>query len=102
MLIPFGNARYIWGEKTRTSAWSNVSVDSYFLLKNGTSIPSVHLKIASIMNPLVAKNYKPGEYLVRLQPVKDIYFGPVCLNLSEVQVTQSTHIYLEPLVFLFC
>ena len=75
MLIPFSNAGYIWSEQTRNSAWSNVSVTSYFLLKQGFNLQTIHKKIAAIMNPLVAKNYKPGEYLVRLQPIKDIHFN---------------------------
>ncbi|HEV7334195.1 MAG TPA: ABC transporter permease [Flavisolibacter sp.] len=75
MLIPFTNAHHIWSEKTRTSAWSNVSVATFVLLKNGASPQSANSKIAAIMNPLVAKNYKPGEYLVRLQPMSDLHFN---------------------------
>src|SRR5215218_7944392 len=75
MLIPFSNAPYVWEERTRTQAWSNVAVESYFLLKPGVHVADVHAKIASLMNPLVAKNYKPGEYLVRLQPITDMHFN---------------------------
>jgi putative ABC transport system permease protein len=75
MLIPFSNASHIWSEKTRTSAWSNVTVDTYVLMKQGASVASANAKIPSIMNPLVAENYKPGEYIVRLQPLKDIHFN---------------------------
>jgi putative ABC transport system permease protein len=75
MLIPFSNAPYIWSEEVRNSAWSNVSVTSFFLLKKGASVQAAGSKIASIMNPLVAKSYKPGEYLIRLQPLKDIHFN---------------------------
>ena len=75
MVIPFSNAPYIWSEKTRTSAWSNVSLETYVLLKEGSSVAATNQKIATIMNPLVAKNYKPGEYLVRLQPLADIHFN---------------------------
>lgn len=75
MLIPFSNAAYIWSEQARTSAWSNVSVTSFFLVKEGASIAAINKKIASILHPLVAKNYKAGEYNVRLQPLKDIYFN---------------------------
>jgi putative ABC transport system permease protein len=32
-LIPFSNAVHIWSESTRTSAWSNVSVETFVLLK---------------------------------------------------------------------
>ncbi len=75
LLIPFSNAPYVWSEKIRNQAWSNVVVSSYFLLKKAVVLPEVHQKIASILNPLVAKNYKPGEYNVRLQPLQDIHFN---------------------------
>lgn len=75
MLIPFANATHIWSEKTRTSAWSNVSVSTFLLLKKGASAETANRKIAAIMNPLVANNYKPGEYLVRLQPLADLHFN---------------------------
>ena len=83
MLIPFSNAKYIWSEKARTSAWSNVSVSSYFLLKENVNVQVVNKKIASIMDPLVADSYKPGEYQVKLQPLNDIHFNttlPEALN----------------------
>ena len=75
MLIPFSNAPYIWSEQARTSAWSNVSVESFFLVREGVIIADINSKIASILQPLVVKNYKAGEYNVRLQPLKDIYFN---------------------------
>jgi putative ABC transport system permease protein len=59
----------------RTSAWSNVAVESFFLLRKGADVKKVDSKIAAIMNPLVTKTYKPGEYLVRLQPLADIHFN---------------------------
>ncbi|RYZ21429.1 MAG: FtsX-like permease family protein, partial [Chitinophagaceae bacterium] len=75
MLIPFANAVNIFSEKARTSAWSNVSVGTFVLLKKGADVGAVNSKIASVMNPLVAKDYKPGEYLVRLQPLNDWHFN---------------------------
>lgn len=75
MLIPFSNGVHIWSENARTKAWSNVSVQTFVLLKKGAAPSSANSKISSIMNPLVAKNYKPGEYLVRLQPLTDIHFN---------------------------
>jgi putative ABC transport system permease protein len=74
-LIPFSNAKYIWGEKTRTSGWSNVSVQTYLVMKAGASLQQAHQKIDVAMQPLVAKTYKPGQYLVRLQPLTDVYFN---------------------------
>lgn len=75
MLIPFSNAPRIWSENRRTKAWSNVSVESFFLLKKNKTKETVDAKIPAILNPLVAKNYKPGEYIVRMQPMKDLHFN---------------------------
>ena len=75
MLIPFSNGVHIWSEDMRTKAWSNVSVQTFVQLKKDASSSVADSKIASIMNPLVSESYKPGEYLVRLQPLKDIHFN---------------------------
>lgn len=75
LLIPFSNSPYIWSENTRTKAWSNVTPETYILLKNNADIAAVHSKIDVIMNSLVTKNYKPGEYLIRLQSIKDLHFN---------------------------
>ncbi|MBW3545908.1 MAG: ABC transporter permease, partial [Bacteroidetes bacterium] len=72
LLIPFSNAAHFWSEDLISSAWSNVSVNTYVLLQEGADREAVDAKIATIMNPLVAKNYKPGEYNVRLQPMSDL------------------------------
>lgn len=73
LLIPFSNAVHIWSEQTRTSAWSNVSVETYVLLEEGADPAIVNAKIPSFMNPLVSKNYKPGEYNVHLQALEEIH-----------------------------
>ena len=75
MLIPFSNAPYLWSVNRRTKSWSNVSVESYLLLKDGKTAASISSRIPSIMDPLVAKNYKPGQYVIHLQPLKDIHFN---------------------------
>ena len=77
MLIPFSNANYLWSEATRTKSWSNVAVETYVLLKDGAAAATANKRIASIMDPLVAKNYKPGEYTVTLQPITDIHLNNV-------------------------
>jgi putative ABC transport system permease protein len=75
LLVPFANAPHVWSDKMRTGGWSNVVLQTFVLLKKGASVPVINNKIASILNPLVAKNYKSGEYLVRLQPLADIHFN---------------------------
>jgi putative ABC transport system permease protein len=75
MLIPFSNAPHIWSERARTSAWTSVSVETFLLLKKDASVAAANARISSIMDPLVTSSYKPGEYLVRLQPLKDTHFN---------------------------
>ncbi|MFL5810661.1 MAG: ABC transporter permease [Flavisolibacter sp.] len=75
ILIPFGNAHYIWSEQTRTAAWQSVSVESYFLLKKGVTTSTANAKIPSVMDPVVKDIYKPGEYVVTLQPISDIHLN---------------------------
>jgi putative ABC transport system permease protein len=75
MLIPFSNAHHIYSERALTQAWSNVTTESYFQLRQGAEVAAVNSKIPSIMQPLVAKGYKPGEYNVRLQPLTDIHLN---------------------------
>lgn len=75
VLLPFSNAPLVWSDRAITGAWTSVAVESFFRLKEGADAEKVNAKIASVMNPLVAETYKPGQYLVRLQPLKDIHFN---------------------------
>jgi putative ABC transport system permease protein len=80
VFIPFSNAPYIWSEQARTSGWSNVNPETYVLLKKDADANALNKKIDAIMNPLVARNYKPGEYRIRLQPMKDLHFNSTLPN----------------------
>jgi putative ABC transport system permease protein len=75
MMISFANAPHLWSEKQRTAAWSSVSTETYVLVRPDADVAAINKKIEAIMNPLVTKDYKPGEYLVRLQPLNDIHFN---------------------------
>jgi putative ABC transport system permease protein len=72
LLIPFSNAVHFWNEQQMSSGWTNVAVNTYLLLQEGADREAVDAKIATVLNPLVAKGYKPGEYNIRLQPLSDI------------------------------
>jgi putative ABC transport system permease protein len=74
-LISFDNAPKIWNERIITSGWSNVQAGTFIVLNEGVNISQINDKIAKIMDPLVANDYKSGEYIVRLQPLKDIHFN---------------------------
>ncbi|MBZ9731144.1 ABC transporter permease [Salegentibacter sp. JZCK2] len=74
-IIPFSNAVHIWPEQTRTSGWTSVYGQTYVLLKQGADPAAVNSKIPAFMDPLVSQGYKPGEYIVTLQPLSDIHFN---------------------------
>jgi putative ABC transport system permease protein len=90
MLIPFSNDTHFWSEDTRTKAWSNVEVETYALLKQATNAATLSNKIGAVMQPLVAKTYKPGEYNVKLQPITDIHLNN---NLPEGNLPVSNPKY---------
>jgi putative ABC transport system permease protein len=73
MLISFANARRFFSEKGLTQAWQSVSVETYFLLKEGVSTKAANAKIPAIINHAVASVAKPGEYIVTLQPLTEIH-----------------------------
>ncbi|HEV7781894.1 MAG TPA: ABC transporter permease [Chitinophagaceae bacterium] len=100
MLIPFSNAHYIWSEKTRTRAWSNVAVETYFLLKKGVKADKVNATIPSIMDPLVAASYKPGEYIITLQPMTDIHLNNH-LPAGQQPISDPKYSYILATVGLF-
>lgn len=75
ILLPMSNAPLVWSERAITNGWTNVAVESFFVLKSGTDVQKTNAKIASVLDPRVADIYKPGQYLVRLQPLTDIHFN---------------------------
>jgi putative ABC transport system permease protein len=100
VLIPFSNAGHMWSEKARTAGWSNVSVESYVLLKKGVDRATVNAKIPSVMNPLVAKTYKPGEYKVTLQPITDIHLNNT-LPAGNEPISDPKYSYIMATVGIF-
>lgn len=89
-LIPFSNAVHVWNEPIRTSAWSNVSVSTFVLLKEEADPALVNSKISAFMDPLVANSYKSGDYKVTLQPLTDIHFNT---TLPDEMGSESNPLY---------
>lgn len=93
MLIPFSNAPLFFSERARTSAWSNVSVETFVLLKTGATAASAMAKLPAVLNPIVAKNYKPGEYTITLQPITDIHLNND-LPAGNVPISDARYSYI--------
>lgn len=73
IMIPFGNDHYIWSEKVRTRAWSQVFAETYVLLKNGQSAASVQNKLPAMVKQVLGRRYKPGAYNIYFQPLTAIH-----------------------------
>ncbi len=74
ILIPFETTTTFFSEGGRTS-WTNVTVETYVLLDEQNNAPEVEKKIAPFLDSKVADIYKPGEYLMGLQPLTDIHLN---------------------------
>ncbi len=73
-LIPFENVKNFISERARQS-WTNVSMETYALLREGADWKTVEGKMAPVFNRQVADIYEPGEYEVGLQPLTDIHLN---------------------------
>jgi putative ABC transport system permease protein len=75
LLLPFSNDKYIFNERQRTSAWSNVYGETYAVLKNNTSPSATEARFPAMIKQLAGDTYKPGEYNLHLQPMTDIHLN---------------------------
>lgn len=75
ILIPQANEKYLFSERARTSGWTNVSLETYVLLKDGISRESAEAKVPAMVKKIAGDNYKEGQYNVYLQPITDIHLN---------------------------
>lgn len=74
LLIPFEMSKTFVAEGGRSS-WTNVNVETYVMLQKGDQAESFTAKIAPFIDGKVAADYKPGKYVVGLQPLADIHLN---------------------------
>ncbi|MCB0531501.1 MAG: ABC transporter permease [Lewinellaceae bacterium] len=74
LLIPFENTKAILSVGGRTS-WTTVNVETYVLMGNTNAIADLEAKVAPFVDGKVADDYKPGEYIVGFQPLRDIHLN---------------------------
>jgi putative ABC transport system permease protein len=73
-IIPFETLRQRFSERMFLS-WTNVSPETYVLLRDGVDPRALEAKIAPVIDGQVAQIYEPGEYQVGLQPLTDIHLN---------------------------
>ncbi len=74
LLIPFDHAKTIFSQNALTS-WFIIIAETYVLLRDGVTAEMVEAKLPSIIDPIMAKDFQPGEYTAGLQPLKDIHLN---------------------------
>lgn len=74
LLIPFEISKTFIPEGGRNS-WTNVVVETYIMLQKGNKVEDFTAKIAPFLDAKVAADYKPGKYVVGLQPLTDIHLN---------------------------
>ena len=93
MLIPFSNAPFIFSERVRTQAWSQVFLETYTLLKPGIDTMQVASKLPAMVKLVTGDQYKPGEYNLYLQPITDIHLNNI-LPAGNVPVSDPKYSYI--------
>jgi putative ABC transport system permease protein len=74
ILISDLNYPRLYNERVLTSAWFNITPETYVLLKEGTDPKALESKFPSIFKPLVGEpDYTKSKYFVGLQPMTSIH-----------------------------
>jgi putative ABC transport system permease protein len=74
MLISDLNYTRLYNERVLTSAWFNITPETYVLLKEGTDPKKLESKFPSIFKPLVGEpDFTKSKYFVGLQPLTSIH-----------------------------
>lgn len=72
LVVPFENADIIYSERAQLS-WTIVAVETYMKVDPAADFAALESKIADFIDNKVADIYKPGEYIVGLQPLHEIH-----------------------------
>ncbi len=75
MLIPYSNDKYLFSERAITSGWTQVSCETYLLVKPGKNGNDVEQKIPALAKQISGDRYVEGQYNVHLQPITDIHLN---------------------------
>ncbi len=75
LLIPHSNEHYLFSERARTRAWTNVFEETYVLLGKDKTGPEVEIQIPELIKRLTGDQYVEGQYNIHLQPITDIHLN---------------------------
>lgn len=75
ILISDLNFPKLFNQQTLTSAWFNISPETYILLREGTDSKSLENKFPPLFKSLLGESYEKSQYTVGLQPITDIHLN---------------------------
>jgi putative ABC transport system permease protein len=73
-LIPFANAKYLFGERMFKN-WFNIFTESWVMLKPGVDPIALQKKFPQMVKQQLGADYGTEEYNAYLQPIKDIHLN---------------------------
>ncbi len=73
MVISDLNNPKFYNEKVLTSAWFNITPETYVQLKSDANLTRVKQKFPSIFKPLLGEDFEKSKYFVDLQPLTAIH-----------------------------
>ncbi|MDB5229875.1 MAG: hypothetical protein JWN76_680 [Chitinophagaceae bacterium] len=71
-LIPFSNAKSYFSKNAMRS-WFNINPETYVLLGKGVNPKQLEAKFPSMLKQQLGADYKPGNYIINLQPMTTIH-----------------------------
>jgi putative ABC transport system permease protein len=63
----------LYNPQLLTSAWFNITPETYVMLKEGVDPEQLSKKFPSVFKPLLGENYEKSKYFVGLQPLTKIH-----------------------------
>jgi putative ABC transport system permease protein len=75
MVVPFSVSNQIYSETARQS-WTNIYVETYVLLRDGTTGPALEAKLPTMLQQVLGERYGTYEHSIGLQPITDIHLNP--------------------------
>jgi putative ABC transport system permease protein len=73
IVIPDSNLPKLYNQQVLTSAWFNISPETYVLLREGVDANDLMKKFPPVFKTLLGDNYEKSKYFVALQPITDIH-----------------------------
>jgi len=72
LLIPFSNAKYLFGPGAFNS-WFNVNSENYVLLREKVNAGDLQKKFPAMVKAQLGEDYREGGFMIKLQPLTAIH-----------------------------